>query len=172
VVTDTGERFTVHHLGNRIEFEPGIAGPVDFTLEILAFQIDRLAGYAQTGSIPEEEQYRVMKVVFTPATAALLARPLFSSCWVMFFSGAEELMHVTLRSPLASEESVSHTLLYVRGRWVVVPGLYGKPERIYYLSLQDAIVFQKNAVKATKSGDWMRFAQWYRKWRETVSQKP
>jgi hypothetical protein len=172
VVTDTGERFTVLHRGDRIDFEPGITGPVDYTVEITTLQVERLAVYARTGRIPEEEQYRVMKVFFTPATAALLAQPLLSSCWVRCFSGAEDVIHVTLRSPLPSEENASHTLLYVRGSWVVVPGLYGHPQRIYSLTLQDAIVYQKNAVAAVKSGDWMRYAQWYREWRKAVSRKP
>jgi hypothetical protein len=172
VVTDTGERFTVNHLGDRLEFEPGIAGRVDYTVAIQSEQIDRLAAFARSGRIPEEEQYRVMKVVFTPATAALLARPLFSSCFVRSFSGAEEVIHVTLRSPIPSEGDVSHTLLFVRGSWIVVPGLWGRPERVYHLTLQDAIVFQKRSVEAVKTGRWMPYAQWYRQWRKGVSETP
>ncbi len=172
VVTDTGERFTVHHLGDHIEFDPGIAEPVDYSVGITTLQVERLAGDARTGAIPPEEQYRVMKVVFTPATAALLAQPRLSSGLVRCFLGAERVIHVTLRSPLPTEEDVSHTLLYVRGGWVVVPGLYGRPQRIYHLALEDAIAFQKKSVAAVMSGKWLRYSRWYRAWRKTVSEKP
>ena len=173
IVEDTGERFTCLHLGDRIEFEPGI-GEVDYTISIEAYQVERLARFARTGQIAEEEQFRVLKEVMTPATAALLKNPSMSRPFVKCASGAEDVIHVVLKSPLTAEEDVAHTLIYANRQWIVIPGLHGKAQRVFTLSLQDAIEFQKasyRTIKDTRCGKWMKFGRWYRQWREKVSER-
>lgn len=173
IVEDTGERFTCHHLGDRIEFEPGI-GEVDYTVSIGAYQVERLARFARTGEIAEEEQFRVLKEVMTPATAALLRDPSMSKPFVKCASGAEDVIHVVLKSPLVTDEDVAHTLIYAHRQWFVFSGLHGKAQRLFTLSLRDAIEFQKasyRTIKDARCGKWMRFGRWYTEWREKVSQR-
>lgn len=171
-VVDTGEEFTCRHLGDSICFVTGFdeAG-VDYVVEIERFQVERLARYGTAGSIASSEQYRVMKVVFTPATAALLENKALATPFFRWVSGAEDVIHATLLSPLEDESDVSHTIAYQDKAWNVTPGLHGNPARVYAMTLADAIEFQKRANRAASGGIFAvwGFAQWYRTWREGVS---
>lgn len=172
-INETGEQITVAHMGDWIDLYEGIdETAVDFVIYIDAFQVDRLARFALAGDIAEEEQYRVMKELFTPATASLLGRPEVSRPIVKRISRAEDLIHVRLRSIVAGEEDVSHTLIYANRQWLVFPGLHGEPERFFDLSLSDAIVFQKTifaTMESDKAGRWAKFGRWYRRWRRDSS---
>lgn len=171
-VIDTDEAFSAVHRGDVIGFVEGIdADAVDYVVEIERFQIERLATYGFQGDIAPDEQFRVMKEVFTPATATLLKNESLARPMVKRLTGAEDVMHVELVSPIANEEGVSHTIRYVNKSWEVTPGLSGEPDRLFELGVRDAIVFQKAAHRAANGGllaRW-RFGRWYRKWRETVS---
>lgn len=175
-VTDTGEVFTCHHRGGHIELEPTLdESKVDYTVEIESFQVDRLVEHTRTGEIDEVEQYRVVRALFTPATAATLKHPMMSNLIIRIFLGIEDLIHVYLKSPVPEAEDVNHTLTYVKGQWLAIPGLHGRPGRTYRLTMDDALTYHKQAflaIKANKWSQWMKFSRWYRRWRKTVSTRP
>ena len=175
VVTDNNQEFSAHHTGDRIEFTPGIDSEnVDYVIEVENYQIERLASYGNLGEIAPEEQYRVMKEVFTPATRSLLAHPALNTRFNRWLAGAERTIHVRLVSPVPSEDDVTHTLQYTDDGWDVLPGLVGTPQRLYLLDLEDAITFQKVAyATAIRRNPFarIRFAIWYRRWRRDTSER-
>jgi hypothetical protein len=172
-VTDPNEEFTCVHLGDRVTFEPGIdRSSVDYAVQIESFQVDRLVENARSGRLDEAEQYRIVSTLFTPATAATLKNPVLSHPLLRRLSGAEDLIHIHLRSPVQGEADVSHTLVYAARQWLVLPGLHGRPRRVYRLALADAIEYQRQvfgAMKENRWSCWFAFSRWYRKWRTGVS---
>lgn len=175
-VSDTGEQFTCHHKGDHVELQQGLdpAG-VDYVVEITSEQVDRLAGYAGDRELDEQEQYRILRVLFTPATAAMLRAPVLANPWLRWLMGAEDVIHVHLLPPGPQEQEVNHTLVYANRQWLVLPGLQGKPNRIYRMALRDALAYHREAfaaLKANRFGTWWSFASWYKRWREGVSSRP
>jgi hypothetical protein len=174
-VTDTKEEFTCHHRGDHIEFTPGvIPAEVDYTVELQSFQVDRLAGQARTGSLDEAEQYRIVSTLFTPATAATLKHPVLANPLIRRLMGAEDLIHVELKSPGPQEPDAQHTLIYANRQWLVFPGLHGRPRRIYRLSLAEALEYHRKVFASLKVKKWsslVAYASWYRRWRKQVSSR-
>lgn len=174
VVSDTGEKFTCVHRPDRIDLEAGVdSGRVDYSVEVASTQIQRLADQTRTGELDETERFRIIRALFTPATASTLtAVPILSNPVVRRLTGAESLIHVRLRSPVSDEPDAEHTLVYAAHQWLVFPGLHGKAKRTFTLSTEQAIEYQRRvfaAVKANRLGDWLGFGRWYRAWRQAVS---
>lgn len=173
ILDDSGEEFTCTHVGHKIVFQDGInCNSVDYVVELHPFQIDRLVENSKTGTLSETEQYRVLSAIFTPATAATLTIPVLSNWLLRVLAGAEDVIHVHLKSPTTQEKDIAHTLIFARGQWIVVPGLYGRPGRTYRLSMQDAHIYQRRAFLAVKRkgvNELLAFTRWYRQWRSTVS---
>ena len=175
-VADTGEAFTCRHAGDRIEFADGIDElQVSFTVEIESPQVDRLLEDVQAGALDEGAQYRIMVELATAATRAMLARPRIRSRFlrsILFKLGrAESLMHVTLVPPPGETEQ-GHTVAYVDGQWLVIPGLHGMVRHVYRLTVADAVEFQRRmlaARKANKLSTWLGFARWYGRLRKQVA---
>lgn len=174
-VTDTGEAFTCYHRRDRIEFADGIdEGNVDFVVEIDAAQVDRMVEDARPGGLDERARFRIMAELATPATQAVLARPMIRSRLlrsILFKVGrAESLMHVVLAAP-AGEEEVAHTIAYVDGQWLVIPGRHGRVTHLYRLTVADAVEYQRRmlaARKANRPATWLAFARWYGRLRRRV----
>ena len=173
-VRDTGESFTCLHRKDRIDVEQGGARDgVDYTVEVEASQLERLRQQVQANRFDEMEKFRLVRVLFTPATAAMLeAKSVLSQPLVRKLAGVEDLIHVRLRSPMKEEEEGAHTLIYAAGQWLVFPGLHGRAKRTFTLSTEQALDYQRHifaAVKKRTMGHWLRFGLWYRRWREQVS---
>jgi hypothetical protein len=175
-VSDTKEEFTCIHRGDRIDFDPTLnEKSADYTIEIQSYQVDRMAAHAKTGELNLAQQYRVIRALFTPATAATLKSPIQSNPILRSFSGVEDLTHVHLKSPTPEEpdcEDYSHTLIYVKGQWLVIPGLHGSPRRTYRLTVEEALSYHRKVFAALKDNNWLgwlRFLRWYLRWRKTVS---
>src|SRR5437867_8965376 len=148
-IKDTGEQFTCHHRGERIEFDPGIdPAKVDYTVDISMAQVDRLAAHAQTGELDESEKYRIVSTLFTPSTAAMLRHPLLSHPLLRRMAGAEEVIHVELVPPAANLDRAQHTLIYANRQWFVVAGLTGKAGRSYRLNLAQALDYHRRCFQA------------------------
>ncbi len=178
-VTDSNEEFTGVHCGERIDFEPTLdERNVDYTVEIQSSQVDRLASHARTGELSTAEQYRVVRTLFSPATEAILKNPILSNGILRRLFGVEDLIHVHLKSPTPHEldcEDVSHTLIYVKGQWLVIPGLHGSPRRTFRLTMEDALVYHRRIFAAMKANNWLtslRIFYWYARWRRAVSTRP
>jgi len=175
-VTDTKEEFTCIHRGDRVDFEPTLDDrKVDYTVEIQSSQVDRLAEHARRGELSAAEQYRIIRALFSPVTAATLKTPILSNGILRRLFGVDELIHVYLKSPVPDEpgcEDVNHTLIYVKGQWLVIPGSHGTPRRTFSLTMQDSLTYHRQifaAIKANKWLTWLGVLRWYVRWRRTVS---
>lgn len=172
VITDTGEVLTATHTGDAVTFlselEPA---HVDYVVNITSQQVARLAREVPTGQLSPVEQHRVIRVLFTPATTALLANPVFTRPWFRWLSGAESVIHVIL-DPFEAEEGTAHTLEWNGQGWTVSSGLHGRANRTYHLNYADALAFQKRAFAVSRTPsvtNLFRFARWYRVWRKQYS---
>lgn len=172
-IIETGEAFTGLHKGDKIEFASGIDDPdVDFTVAITLEQVDRLTRHVVSGELGTAEEFRIVRTLFTPATQATLQNPMMSNGLLRRMNGVEDLIHVHLRSPVEEEEDVNHTLIHAAGQWVVIPGLHGKPRRVFDLTMADALEYHRRTLDAIHKDsfmNWLSFASWYKKWRKNVS---
>lgn len=167
-VTDTGEAFTAVHAGDRILFSDELdESHVDFTVEITTAQVDRMLGHLAAGRLDEGARFRIMAVLATPATRAMLARPVIRSerlRELLYWIGdAEPRMQVVLTPP-PGEPEVGHTIERVGAVTTVTAGLHGAVDHVYRLSVDDAVEFQRRMI-AARSADslltWLQFARWY-----------
>ena len=72
-VLDTNEAFACVQTSEGIEFIDGLdEDSVDYTIQIYAYQVERLADYLQTGGIDEIEQYRIVRSLYAPIASAAL----------------------------------------------------------------------------------------------------
>lgn len=172
VVKETGERFTVIHKGDHFELKDGInEEEADYVVKLELHNIKDLREHGEDEVIDDNESFRIMRTLFTPLTRASLQIPTLSKPFLRKISGIENHIHVNLISP-NKKDTVSHTLLYINKNWLVVPGVYGKAKRVFNLSPNEAIVYQRKVFEAmekdTNKG-WKKFRKWYLDWREGVS---
>ena len=170
-VEGTESRFTVTHTGTALELTEGIADDVNFKVTITAQQVMNMIENAEDNQISEQESWRILSVLFTPMTAVSLDNEVLTNDRLRKALGVEDLTHVSLLNP-SGETATSHTLFYVKGQWVVVPGLHGTPRRTYELTPAQALEYQKKTFSAMRADDrkeWKAWAQWYTSWRDGVS---
>ncbi len=171
-VEETGEEFTIHHTGERFNFEPGIKhDEVDFIVPIKVQNIQNMIAHSQDGKISLEESWRILDVLFTPLTRVTLQTPVLSINWRRKLAGVEDLTHVYLINPTGGDAS-KHTLIYVKGQWMVLKGTHGKPRRTYRMSPEQSIEYQREIFAAMQKNtfwSWWKFASYYKKWRKTCS---
>jgi len=86
-------------------------------------------------------------------------------------AGIEELIHVYLNFP-DGKTATAHTLIYAADQWVVIEGIVGTPQRVFKLTHQPALDYQRHVFEAietdTKKG-WLAFVKWYKEWRKDYS---
>jgi len=170
-VAETGETFTATHHGDRVTFAQGLDPKADFTVPLHLENVQRLATQTREGRIPAAESWRIAQVLFTPLTQSTLRNPVLSVNWIRRLAGVESLIHVYLISPEGGE-AATHTLIYAGDQWVVLPGLHGKARRVYRLSPEQSLDYQRQVFKAMQQNaftGWLAFARWYRAWRQAVS---
>ena len=171
-VEETGEEFTIHLTGERFNFEPGIKHDEgDFIVPLKLQNIQNMIAHSQDGKISLEESWRILDVLFTPLTRVTLQTPILSINWRRKLAGVEDLTHVYLINPTGGEAS-KHTLIYVKGQWMVLKGSHGKPRRTYRMSPEQSIEYQREIFAAMQKNtfwSWWKFASYYKKWRKTCS---
>ena len=175
-VTDTGEAFTAVHVGERVLFSDELDdAKVDFTVEVDSAQVERMLAYLEQGELDERARFRIMAVIATPATRAMLARPVIRSErlreLLYWLGNAEPRMHVVLVPP-PGEAEVRHTIERVGAVTTVTAGLHGTVERVYRLTVDDAVEFQRRMIAARHADafwDWIAFARWYGEMQERVA---
>ena len=172
VIDETGESFTIHHTGDAFIFEEGIINDkVDFIVPLQVENIENMVRHSEDGKISENESWRILDVLFTPMTRVTLETPVLSVNWRRKLAGVEDLTHVYLLNPSGKEAS-SHTLIYVKGQWLVLKGLHGSPRRIYRMTPTQSIEYQRaifSAMQKDTLWGWWKFAKFYKKWRKTCS---
>ena len=143
IIEETDERFTIHHTGASFEFEEGIIEDnVDFIVPLKKENISNMIKHAEDGFISPEESWRILDVLFTPLTKVTLQTPVLAVNWRRKLAGVEDLTHVYLISP-TNKEASKHTLIYVKGQWLVLIGLHGNPRRTYRMSPEQSLEYQK-----------------------------
>ena len=171
-IEDTGEEFTVQHTGSEFIFKDGIAkDSVDFIVPLKLVNIQNMVQHSKDGKIDKSESWRILDVLFTPLTQVTLQNPVMSVDWRRRLAGVEDLTHVYLINPDGKEAS-KHTLIYVKGQWLVLKGIYGIPKRTYRMTPEESLNYQRNvfsAIKADNLWDWFKFSLWYKKWRKNNS---
>tara|TARA_Y100001960_G_C14529841_1_gene755538 strand:- start:31 stop:702 length:672 start_codon:yes stop_codon:yes gene_type:complete len=171
-VEETGETFTIHHKGDRFVFEEGIIyEEVDFVVPLRLENITNMISHSKDGNIDSTESWRILDVLFTPLTKVTLEAPVLAVNWRRKLAGVEDLTHVYLLNPNGGEAS-KHTLIYVKGQWLVLKGIHGEPRRTYRMTPSESIEYQRKVFKALKKDNlwgWMKFASWYKKWRKKNS---
>ncbi|CAN5588854.1 hypothetical protein BH10CHL1_BH10CHL1_25360 [soil metagenome] len=170
-VLETDEQFTVTHTGERITFTPGIQATVDFVVPVTVAHIQNLVNAASDGEIDATEAWRIVQVLFTPMTKATLQTPVLTDPLIQKLAGVEDVMHIYLLNP-SGGAAATHTLTFEKGQWQVTPGLQGTPRRIYQLTPEQALIYQRRVFQAAQQNalwTWCQFALWYRQWRQAVS---
>jgi hypothetical protein len=175
-VIDTGEAFTCVHRGERVDFVSGLdERTVDFSVQVYQFQLERLAGYIQQGTLADVEQFRIACALFATGTGSrhIMGNPLMSNGVLRRMIRGKNLMHVTMVSPDPAEErDAAFTILFINGEHVVVPGLHGTPLRVLRVPFADAVDLQKHLFAGMKAGlapsKWLAIARWYMDWRKRV----
>ena len=171
-VEGSEQSFTVTHTGAALELSEGIADSVNFRVTITQQQVLNMVQNAADNSISEQESWRILSVLFTPMTAVTLDNEVFTNNWRRKRLGVEDHTHVHLLNP-SGETATSHTLFFVKGQWVVVKGLHGKPKRTFKLTPAQALEYQKKTFSAMRANDkkqWKAWAKWYKQWRDGVSE--
>jgi len=171
-IKETGESFTIHHQGDSFYFEKGIIEEkVDFIVPLELQNIENMVRHAKDGQISADESWRILNVLFTPMTRVTLEAPVLAVNWRRKLAGVEDLTHVYLLNPSGEEASI-HTLVYVKGQWLVLKGLHGDARRIYRMTPDQSLEYQRNVFSAMKKNslwNWWKFSRWYKKWRKTCS---
>ena len=171
-IKETGESFTIHHQGDGFTFENGIVKEkVDFIVPLELQNIENMIKHAKDGEISDNESWRILNVLFTPMTRVTLETPVLAVNWRRKLAGVEDLTHVYLLNPSGEEASV-HTLVYVKGQWLVLKGAHGDARRIYKMSPEQSIEYQRKIFSAMKKNslwNWWKFSRWYKNWRKTCS---
>ena len=171
-IEETGEKFTIHHADTEFIFEQGIVeGAVDFIVPLKLENIENMMKHAEDGKIDSSESWRILDVLFTPLTKVTLQNPVLSVNWRRRLAGVEDLTHVYLLNP-DGEEASKHTLIYVKGQWLVLKGIHGNPRRTYRMTPEDSLEYQRVIFKALKQDTfwgWIKFSKWYKNWRKTTS---
>ena len=72
-------------------------------------------------------------MLFTPLTRVTLQTPVLSINWRRKLVGVEDLTHVYLINP-SGGETANHTLIYVKGQWLVLEGYMANRENLPYES--------------------------------------
>tara|TARA_B100001250_G_scaffold350136_1_gene321689 strand:- start:456 stop:1127 length:672 start_codon:yes stop_codon:yes gene_type:complete len=172
VIEEDEESFTVYHRGDSFEFINGInKEDVDFIVPLKKQNILNMVEHAKDGIIDPEESWRILDVLFTPLTKVTLQNPVLSVNWRRKLAGVEDLTHVNLINPKGQEAS-KHTLIYVKGQWLVLKGLHGKPRRTYRMSPEQSLEYQKKIFEAMQQDSfwgWWKFSRFYKEWRKSCS---
>ncbi|MBK6732081.1 MAG: hypothetical protein IPG60_14375 [Bacteroidetes bacterium] len=174
IVIETGEQFTVLNKSDHFEIVKGIdSGKVDYNVQLSLYNISTMEENGKDGIIDSIESFNIMSVLFTPLTQSAMANAQFSNAAKQKLAGIENHIHVYLNSP-DKTNFTAHTLFFINGNWIVVPGLYGNAKRTFNLTPAQAIEYQRQVFAAqqinTKS-EWKSFGKWYMKWRDGVSVK-
>ena len=170
-VNEIDQHITVQHKGDHFELMDGILESVDYHINLDLNNISNMKSHGRDGTINEYESYRIMAVLFTPMTESALKHDMFNKTFKQKLAGIENHIHVYLNSP-TNDEFQAHTLIFINKKWIVIPGLHGDAKRVFDLSPDQAIDYQKQVYMADKVDTrkaWRNFNKWYLKWRKKVS---
>lgn len=171
-IDETGEKFTVIHKGSHFELVDGVnSNSVDYHVNLKLENISNMVNHGEDSKIDADESFRIMSVLFTPFTESSLQHPNLRTPSLVKLSGLDNHMHINLISP-SKKDTISHTLIYLNDDWIVIPGIHGNAQRIFYLTEADALEYQRQIFRTKKEDSikaWRKFRKWYKDWREIVA---
>jgi hypothetical protein len=171
-ITDTGEKFTIVHHGDRVEVFSGFqAEKPNFVIPLESENISRLTAAFSDDAIDAQEQYRIVKFMLKPCLKAALEMPILNNKSLLQIVKVDDHWQEALLDPQGKEDE-QVTVIHANKQWLVIPGYYGKPKRRLLLTPDQLLDFQRRVLKADSSGkvsEWVKLAQWYVKWREQIS---
>ncbi len=174
-ITDTAEKFTLVHLGDRAEIRSGFGEEKpNFVVQLESENIRRLTAAFADDVIDAQEQYRIVKFMLRPCLRAALSMPILNNKALLQVVKVDTHWQEALLDPQGNEDE-QVTVVYVNKQWLVIPGYHGKPQRRLLLTPAQLLDFQRRVFEADESGklsDWLNLARWYAPWRDqiTVSQ--
>ena len=109
-VLDTDEAFTCVQTSRGIEFIDGLdEDSVDYTVQIYAYQVERLADYLQTEGIDEIEQYRIVRSLYAPIASAALKNTavlrFMNNSLISLLINRKRVVHIELLSSDPGQEN-------------------------------------------------------------------
>lgn len=171
-ITDTGEKFTIIHSGDRAEVLTGFQGEhPNFVVPLQSGNIHRLSVAFADHEPTEFEQYRIVKFMIKPCLQPLLTMPILANKAVVQVLKIETHWQEALLDPEGNEDE-QLTVIYVNDQWLVVPGYQGKPQRRMVFKPVQVLEFMRRVFEADASGNianWVSLANWYVKWREEIT---
>ncbi|MEK9715429.1 MAG: hypothetical protein VW394_01575 [Candidatus Heimdallarchaeota archaeon] len=173
IIEETNEELTIAVGDTEVNIDPGLPENPDFIVPLKWENVENMISHAKDGKIDSFETWRIVSVLFTSLTQSTLKNPMMSNNLLRIFARVEDLAHVHLIAP-NGDEVTSHSLIYVKKQWLVIPGTHGKPKRTFKMTAEDSIEYQRKVFYAIKKNniiEWMKFSSWYSSWRKTVSVK-
>jgi hypothetical protein len=173
-ITDTGEKFTILHHGDRGEVLEGfkVAKP-NFVVPLESENIRRLTAAFSDDAIDAQEQYRIVKFMLKPCLRAALTMPILRNKTLLKIVKVDTHWQEALLDPQGNEDE-QVTVIYINKQWLVIPGYHGAPQRRLQLKPEQLLDFQRRIFQADEDGKlstWIKLARWYVKWREEITVK-
>jgi hypothetical protein len=174
-VLDTREQFTIEHKGDKLEVHEGLKDKkTNVIIPLQSENLEWLAGAFSDDKIDAEEEYRIVKYLLEPCLKAALEMPILKNPAFNRILRVDHHWQEALLDP-EGKPDVELTILYVNKQWLVIHGFHGKPQRRLVITAPQFIDFQKRVFAADASGnlaEWLKLAQWYVKWRDSISVSP
>ena len=170
-VTDTGEEFTVTHLGDAVRAEPGLLGEANFVVPMEAENIRNLVGFFSDDAITPHEEYRIVKFMLRPCLEAALALPILQNNAFRRAVRVDTHWQEALLDPEGNEDE-QLTVVCVNNQWLIIPGYYGKPQRRLVMRADQILDYQRRVFETAERNSlpaWLETGKWYRQWRDEVS---
>ena len=171
-ITDTGEKFTIVHDGDRAEVSTGFSTrKPNFVVPLQSENIRRLSATFADKAVSAYEEYRIVKFMLKPCLLAALNMPILKNRSVLQVAKVDTHWQEALLDPDGNEDE-QVTIIFVNNQWLVVPGYVGTPQRRLLLKPKEVLDFQRRVLEADESGaiaDWVKMARWYVKWRKEIT---
>lgn len=171
-ITDTGEKFTILHHGDRAEIIPGFhAKKPNFVIPLASESIGGLTRAFSDDRIDTQEEYKIVRFMLVPCLRAALEMPILNNPALVKIVRVDTHWQEALLDP-SGRQDVQVTIVYVNKQWLVIPGFHGKPKRRLLLTPEQLMDFQRRVLAADASGklsEWTKLARWYVNWREEIS---
>lgn len=171
-ITNTGEKFTILHHGDRAEVMTGFqVKKPHFVVPLPSEYIRRLSASFADDVIDAQEQYRIVKFLLRPCLQASLDMPILRNKALVSIVKVDTHWQEALLDPEGNEDE-KITIIYVNKQWLVIPGYHGTPQRRLRLTADQLLDFQRRVFQADHSNnilDWVKLARWYVQWREEIS---
>jgi len=171
-ITDTGEKFTILHHGDRVEVMTGFqTKDPNFVIPLESENIQRLVAAFEDDAINPQEEYRIVKFMLKPCLKAALEMPILNNKAIQKIVKVDTHWQEALLDPQGNEDE-QVTVVYVNKQWLVLPGYHGRPQRRLLLSSKQLLEFQRRVLAADASGNlskWMELAKWYVGYRKEVT---